>query len=289
MSEAKIGIMGGSGLYRMEGMTGAERVRVSTPFGDPSDSIILGDIEGVRVAFLPRHGEGHRIAPGELPARANIYALKSLGVERIISVGAVGSLKEGIAPTDVVVPDQFIDRTRGRDSSFFTDGIVAHVSMAEPFCPVLSRTAFEVGTGAGARVHGGGTYLVMEGPQLSTRAESELYRFWGADIIGMTASPEAKLAREAEICYAMLALVTDYDCWHMDHESVTTEMILGNLRKTVHTVQTIIRLLIPAIPHDRDCGCASALEHAIATDREAISDEKKKELELLIGRYMRGK
>jgi len=289
MSEAKIGIMGGSGLYRMEGMTGAERVRVGTPFGDPSDSIILGDIEGVRVAFLPRHGEGHRIAPGELPARANIYALKSLGVERIISVGAVGSLKEGIAPMDVVVPDQFIDRTRGRDSTFFTDGIVAHVSMAEPFCPVLSKTAFEVGTGAGARVHGGGTYLVMEGPQLSTRAESELYRFWGADIIGMTASPEAKLAREAEICYAMLALVTDYDCWHMDHESVTTDMILGNLRKTVHTVQRIIRLLIPAIPHDRDCGCAGALEHAIATDREAIPDEKKKELELLIGRYMRGK
>lgn len=289
MSEAKIGIMGGSGLYRMEGMTGAERVRVSTPFGDPSDSIILGDIEGVRVAFLPRHGEGHRIAPGELPARANIYALKSLGVERIISVGAVGSLKEGIAPMDVVVPDQFIDLTRGRNSSFFTDGIVAHVSVAEPFCPVLSRTAFEVGTGAGARVHGGGTYVVMEGPQLSTRAESGLYRSWGADVIGMTASPEAKLAREAEICYAMLALVTDYDCWHTDHESVTTDMILGNLRETVHTVQRIIRLLIPAIPHDRDCGCASALEHAIATDREAIPDEKKKELELLIGRYVRGK
>ena len=289
MSEAKIGIIVGSGLYRMEGMTGAEGVRVSTPFGDPSDSIILGDIEGVRVAFLPRHGEGHRIAPGELPARANIYALKSLGVERIISVGAVGSLKEGIAPMDVVVPDQFIDLTRGRNSSFFTDGIVAHVSVAEPFCPVLSRTAFEVGTGAGARVHGGGTYVVMEGPQLSTRAESELYRSWGADVIGMTASPEAKLAREAEICYAMLALVTDYDCWHTDHESVTTDMILGNLRETVHTVQRIIRLLIPAIPHDRDCGCASALEHAIATDREAIPDEKKKELELLIGRYMRGK
>lgn len=289
MSEAKIGIMGGSGLYRMEGMTGAEKVRVSTPFGDPSDSIILGDIEGVRVAFLPRHGEGHRIAPGELPTRANIYALKSLGVERIISVGAVGSLKEGIAPMDVVVPDQFIDRTAGRHSTFFAGGIVAHVSMADPFCPVLSKTAFEAGTKAGAKVHGGGTYLVMGGPQLSTRAESELYRFWGADIIGMTACPEAKLAREAEICYAMLALVTDYDCWHMDHESVTTEMILSNLRMAVHTVQRIIKFLIPAIPHDRDCGCASALEHAIATDSEVIPDEKKRELELLIGRYMRGK
>ncbi len=289
MSEAKIGIMGGSGLYKMEGMTAMDRVNVSTPFGDPSDSIILGDLEGVRVAFLPRHGEGHRIAPGELPARANIYALKSLGVERIISVGAVGSLKEGIAPMDVVVPDQFIDRTAGMNSTFFTGGIVVHVSMAEPFCPVLSKMAFEAGAKAGARVHGGGTYLVMGGPQLSTRAESELYRFWGADIIGMTASPEAKLAREAEICYAMLALVTDYDCWHMDHESVTTGMILGNLRKTVHTVQRIIKLLIPAIPHDRDCGCASALEHAIATDSEAIPDEKKRELELLIGRYMRGK
>ncbi len=289
MSEAKIGIIGGSGLYKMEGMTGVEKVRVGTPFGEPSAGIILGDLEGVGVAFLPRHGEGHRIAPGELPARANIYALKSLGVERIIAVGAVGSLKEGIAPMEVVVPDQFIDRTKGRSSSFFTGGIVAHVSMADPFCPVLSKKAFEAGSVAGARVHGGGTYLVMEGPQLSTRAESELYRFWGADIIGMTASPEARLAREAEICYAMLALVTDYDCWHADHESVTTEIILNNLRKTVHTVQKIIKLLIPAIPHDRDCGCASALEYAIATDREAIPDEKKKELELLIGRYVRGK
>lgn len=286
MPEAKVAIIGGSGLYKMEGMTGVEKVKVSTPFGEPSDPIILGSLEGVRVAFLPRHGEGHRIGPGELPARANIYALKSLGVERIISVGAAGSLREGIEPLDIVIPDQLIDRTRGRSSTFFTGGIVAHVSLAEPFCPVLRQISLEASTRVGARVHQGGTYLVMEGPQLSTKAESQLYRSWGADIIGMTASPEAKLAREAEICYVTLALVTDYDCWHPTHESVTTEMILTSLRTAVDTVQRILKLLLPALPQKRDCACASALEHAIATGTTYIPQRKRKELELLIGKYL---
>jgi 5'-methylthioadenosine phosphorylase len=286
MPEARIGIIGGSGLYKMEGMTGVEKVKVDTPFGKPSDAIILGDLEGVRVAFLPRHGEGHRIGPSELPAKANIYALKSLGVERIISVNAVGSLKEKIAPLDVVIPDQLIDCTKGRSSTFFTDGIVGHVSLAEPFCPVLSQLSFEASTKVGAKVHKCGTYLVMEGPQLSTKAESQLYRSWGADVIGMTALPEAKLAREAEICYVTLAFVTDYDCWHPTYESVTTEMILTNLRKGIDTVKRILKLLLPSIPQKRDCACATALKYAIATETKYIPKEKRKELGLLIGKYL---
>jgi 5'-methylthioadenosine phosphorylase len=285
MAEVKIGIIGGSGLYKMEGMTGVEKVKVSTPFGEPSGAIILGNLEGVRVAFLPRHGEGHRISPSELPAKANIYALKSLGVERIISVCAVGSLKEEIEPLDVVIPDQLIDATKGRASTFFTDGIVGHVSFAEPFCPLLSQISFEASTKVGAKVHKGGTYLGMEGPQLSTRAESQLYRSWGAEVIGMTALPEAKLAREAEICYVTLALVTDYDCWHPTYESVTTEMILANLRKGIDTVKRILKLLLPSVPQKRDCACAGALKYAIATEMKYIPEEKKKELELLIGKY----
>ncbi len=288
MPEARIAIIGGSGLYKMEGMTEVEPVRVSTPFGDPSDAIFLGSLEGVRVAFLPRHGEGHRIGPGELPAKANIYALRSLGVERIVSVGAVGSLKENIEPADIVIPDQLIDRTRGRSSTFFTGGIVAHVSMGEPFCPVLSRISYEASTMVGASVHKGGTYLVMEGPQLSTRAESELYRSWGAAVIGMTALPEAKLAREAEICYATLALVTDYDCWHPVHESATADMILTNLRTAVDTVKSVLKLLLPSIPQVRDCDCGDALACAIATDVEHMSEKKKEELGLLIGKYLDG-
>jgi 5'-methylthioadenosine phosphorylase len=288
MSEARIGIIGGSGLYRMDGMTKVERVKVSTPFGEPSGAIILGNLEGVRVAFLPRHGEGHRISPSELPAKANIYALKSLGVERIISVSTVGSLKEEIAPLDIVIPDQLIDATKGRASTFFTDGIVGHVSLAEPFCPVLSQLSFEASTKVGAKVHKGGTYLVMEGPQFSTKAESQIYRSWGADVVGMTALPEAKLAREAEICYATLAVVTDYDCWHPSYESVTTEMILTNLRKGIDTVKRILKLLLPSIPQKRDCACASALKHAIATEVKYIPKEKRKELELLIGKYLGG-
>jgi len=286
MPEAKVGIIGGSGLYNMEGMTEVEKVKVSTPFGEPSGAIILGNLERVRVAFLPRHGEGHRISPSELPAKANIYALKSLGVERIISVSAVGSLKEEIEPLDVVIPDQLIDATKGRASTFFTDGIVGHVSLAEPFCPVLSQLSFEASTKVGAKVHKGGTYLVMEGPQFSTKAESQLYRSWGADIIAMTALPEAKLAREAEICYAIIALVTDYDCWHPSCESVTTEMILINLRKGIDTVKSILKLLLPSIPQKRDCACASALEYAIVTGTKYIPEKKRKELGLLIGKYL---
>ena len=286
MPEAKVGIIGGSGLYKMEGMTEVEEVKVSTPFGEPSDAIILGNLEGVKVAFLPRHGKGHRISPSELPAKANIYALKSLGVERIISVNAVGSLKEEIEPLDVVIPDQLIDATKGRASTFFTDGIVGHVSLAEPFCPVLRQISFEASTKGGAKVHRGGTYLVVEGPQFSTKAESQLYRSWDADIIAMTALPEAKLAREAEICYATLALVTDYDCWHPSYESVTTEMILTNLRKGIDTVKRILKLLLPSIPQKRDCACASALKYAIATEAKYIPKEKRKELGLLIGKYL---
>jgi 5'-methylthioadenosine phosphorylase len=272
----------------MEGMTEMEEVKASTPFGDPSDTIILGNLEGIRVAFLPRHGEGHQIGPSELPAKANIYALKSLGVDRIISVSAVGSLREEIAPLDIVIPDQLIDRTKGRDNTFFTAGIVGHVSLAEPFCPVLSRTLFEASTKVGAKVYKGGTYLVMEGPQLSTKAESQLYRSWGADVIGMTASPEAKLAREAEICYATLAFVTDYDCWHATYESVTAEMILTTLQKGIDTVKRILKLALASIPKTRDCACANALKYAIATNTKYIPKKKKNELRLLIGRYLGG-
>jgi 5'-methylthioadenosine phosphorylase len=286
MFKAKVGIIGGSGLYNMEGMAEIEEVKVSTPFGEPSDAVVLGDLGGVGVAFIPRHGKGHRISPSELPAKANIYALKSLGVERIISVNAVGSLREEIEPLDVVIPDQLIDRTKGRPSTFFTDGIVGHISFAEPFCPVLSRVSFEASTKAGVKAHRGGTCLVMEGPQLSTKAESQLYRSWGADIIGMTALPEAKLAREAEICYAALTLVTDYDCWHPTYESVTTDMILTNLRKGIDAVRRILKLLLPSIPQQQDCACASALKHAIATETKYISKEKRKELALLIGKYL---
>jgi 5'-methylthioadenosine phosphorylase len=289
MSEAKVGIIGGSGLYKMEGMTDVEKVRVSTPFGEPSDAMILGTLEGIRVAFLPRHGEGHRISPGELPAKANIYALKSLGLERIISVSAVGSLKEEIEPLDIVVPDQLIDATRGRAGTFFTDGIVGHVSCAEPFCPVLSQLLCEASARAGAKVHKGGTYLVVEGPQFSTKAESQLYRSWGADVIGMTASPEARLAREAEMCYATLAIVTDYDCWHPSYESVTARMILTNLRKGVETAKKILKLVLPSIPQKRDCPCATALKHAIATQAAYIPKEKREELNLFIDKYVTGK
>jgi len=287
MFKAKVGIIGGSGLYKIEGMTGVEKVKVSTPFGEPSDAIILGNLEGVKVAFLPRHGEGHRISPSELPAKANIYAFKSLGVERIVSVSAVGSLKEEMKPLDIVIPDQLIDATKRRDNTFFTGGIVAHVSLAEPFCPVLRQLSFEATTKIGVRVHKGGTYIVVEGPQFSTRAESRLYRSWGADIIGMTALPEAKLAREAEICYVTLAIVTDYDCWHGSYESVTTEMILTNLRKGVDTIKGVLKLLLPSIPQKRDCACGRALKDAIATNVKYIPKNKEKELDLLIGKYLR--
>jgi len=286
MPQAKIGVIGGSGLYNMEGLSEIEEVRLTTPFGEPSDAIITGNMEGIRVAFLPRHGKGHQISPSNLPAKANIYALKSLGVERIISVNAVGSLKEEIQPMDLVIPDQLIDQTKGRGSTFFNSGIVGHISFAEPFCPVLSQILFEAATKTGAKVHKGGTYLAIEGPQFSSKAESQLYRSWGADVIGMTALPEAKLAREAEICYATLAIVTDYDCWRLSYETVSAEMILTNLQKGVDVAKEILRLTIPGIPQKRECACATALKDAIATSRKYISAEAKRDLRLLIGKYL---
>ena len=286
MTKAKIGVIGGSGLYNMEGLNEIEEVNITTPFGKPSDAIITGELEGIRVAFLPRHGKGHQISPSNLPVKANIYALKSLGVERIISVSAVGSLKEKIQPMDLVIPDQLIDQTKDRDNTFFTSGIVEHISFAEPFCPALTQILFEAATKAGAKVHKGGTYLVIEGPQFSTKAESQLYRSWGVDVIGMTVLPEAKLAREAEICYATLAIVTDYDCWHPSYKTVSAEMILTNLQKGVGVAQEILRLTIPGIPQKRECACATALKDAIATLPEYISDEAKSDLKLLIRKYL---
>jgi 5'-methylthioadenosine phosphorylase len=286
MTRAKIGVIGGSGLYDMEGLSEIEEVKITTPFGEPSDAIIVGNLEGIKVAFLPRHGKGHRISPSNLPVKANIYALKSLGVERIISVNAVGSLKEEIQPMNLVIPDQLIDRTKGRDNTFFTSGIVGHISFAEPFCPVLSQILFEAATKAGAKVHKGGTYLVIEGPQFSTKAESQLYRSWGADVIGMTALPEAKLAREAEICYATLAIVTDYDCWRPSYEIVNAEMILTDLQKGVDAAREILRLTIPRITQKRECACVTALKNAIATSPEYISDKARTDLKMLIGKYL---
>jgi len=286
MSEAKIGVIGGSGLYQIEGLKDVEEVTVDTPFGKPSDAIILGTLEGVRVAFLPRHGRGHRILPSELPVRANIYALKSLGVERIISVSAVGSMKEEIHPLDMVIPDQIFDRTKGRVSTFFGDGLVAHIAFDEPFCPELSEILFQAAREAGARVHKGGTYICIEGPQFSTKAESRIYRQWGVDIIGMTAIPEAKLAREAEICYATLAMVTDYDVWHEAEEPVTVEMVIRNLLQNVDRAKAILKLAVPRIPAERTCRCASALENALQTQRDYIPQETRERLKLLISKYL---
>jgi len=286
MAQARIGIIGGTGLYQMEGLSDIEEVRVKTPYGDPSDAIVLGNLGESHLAFLPRHGRGHRISPSELPARANIYALKSLGVECIISIGAVGSLKEEIHPLDLVIPDQLIDHTRQRPSTFFGQGLIVHTVFAQPYCPVLSQIVYAAARDVGARVHKGGTYLVMEGPLFSTRAESDLYRSWGASVIGMTALPEAKLAREAEICYATLACVTDYDCWHEAYESVTIEMIVANLLKNVDTAKWIVKLASGHIPQKRDCLCGTALKNAIVTAPEHISEAKKKELALLIGKYV---
>ena len=282
----KIGVIGGSGLYEIAGMTNVEEVRPNTPFGEPSDAIIIGELDGRSIAFLPRHGRGHTISPTEIPSRANIYALKALGAEWIISVSAVGSLKEGIHPLDLVVPDQIIDRTKSRVNSFFDGGLVAHVSFAEPFCPTLSNILYHAALDVGANVHQEGTYIAMEGPLFSTKAESNLYRSWGASIIGMTALPEAKLAREAEICYATLACITDYDTWHETEESVTIEMALANLMLNADKAKKIIGLVAARIPEKRECGCAEALENAIITAPEKIPVRIKEDLELLIGKYI---
>ncbi len=285
MSKATIGIIGGSGLYQIDELTDVHETRVDTPFGSPSDAIITGVLEGTQVAFLPRHGRGHRLNPSEVPYRANIYALKTLGVERIISVNAVGSLREDIAPMDIVIPDQLIDRTRHRPSTFFEHGVVAHTAFAEPFCPGLRDHVYTAASASGARVHYGGTYVVMEGPQFSTRAESDLYRSWNAHIIGMTALPEAKLAREAEICYAVLAFVSDYDCWHPEHASVTTEMILKALRAGVDTSRKVITESVCALPDKRDCACMTSLADAIVTPTHLIPEETRRALEPIAGRY----
>ncbi|MFQ5933191.1 MAG: S-methyl-5'-thioadenosine phosphorylase [Dehalococcoidia bacterium] len=286
MAEAQIGIIGGSGLYNMEGLTDIEEVKPKTPFGEPSDAIVTGTLEGKRMAFLPRHGKGHRINPTNIPVRANIFALKTLGVERVVSVSAVGSLQEEIRPLDLVVPDQLIDRTKSRTNSFFEGGIAVHVAFADPFCPDLSEALYEVADSVGARVHKGGTYLVIEGPLFSTRAESELYRSWGASVIGMTALPEAKLAREAEMCYTTLACATDYDCWHDSHESVSVEMVVNNLLKNVALSQKIVKALMRRIPEPTACGCRDALKDAIITSRAHIPPQLRRELKPLIGRYL---
>jgi 5'-methylthioadenosine phosphorylase len=287
MTHPTIGIIGGSGLYDMAELTDREERSISTPFGSPSGPYILGTIRGRRVAFLARHGAGHRILPSELNFRANIYGFKVLGVERILSASAVGSLKEEYRPLDIVVPDQFFDRTKGRISTFFGHGIVAHIAFAHPVCGDLSKIAAESAQSVGATVHRGGTYVNMEGPQFSTLSESRLYRSWGMDIIGMTNLQEAKLAREAEICYATLALVTDYDCWHPDHDSVTIDLIIANLTQNAATAQKTIAEAVSRLGGHRTCSCKDALATAIVTRAEHVPAETKKNLEPIIGKYVK--
>jgi 5'-methylthioadenosine phosphorylase len=286
---ADIGIIGGSGLYEMEGCTDVREVAVETPFGPPSDRIMVGMLEGRRVAFLPRHARGHRILPQELNFQANIFAMKSLGVERILSVSAVGSLKEAYAPLHMVIPDQFVDRTTQRKSTFFGRGLVAHVAFAHPFCGTLSGVLAASCAEAGATHHVGGAYVCIEGPHFSTLAESQLYRSWGMDIVGMTNLQEAKLAREAEICYSTLAMITDYDCWHPEHDSVTAEYIIANLGKNSATAKAVlkaaVRRIVPGSP--RECECASALKYALVTAPDLVPERVKKELAPIIGKYIK--
>jgi 5'-methylthioadenosine phosphorylase len=282
-----IGIIGGSGLYDMAELTDREERRVDTPFGEPSAPYVIGTLARKRVAFLARHGAGHRLLPSELNFRANIYGFKRLGVEYILSASAVGSLKEQYKPLDLVIPDQFFDRTKGRVSTFFGSGIVAHVGFAHPFCAPLSDIAYDAARKAGATVHKGGTYVCMEGPQFSTLAESNLYRSFGMDVIGMTNLQEAKLAREAEICYTTIALVTDYDCWHPEHDHVTVEMIVANLTQNARMAQQVIAAAVRALPFDRTCECATALRYAIITRPEAVSGAAKRALAPIIGKYVK--
>jgi 5'-methylthioadenosine phosphorylase len=287
MTTPTIGIIGGSGLYDMEELTDREERAVDTPFGAPSAPYVLGTLRGKRLAFLPRHGIGHRLLPSELNFRANIYGFKVLGVERILSASAVGSLKEEYRPLDILVPDQFFDRTRGRISTFFGRGLVAHVAFAHPFCPDLSAIAVESVAAVGATVHRGGTYVTMEGPQFSTLAESRLYRSWGMDVIGMTNLQEAKLAREAEICYSTLALITDYDCWHPDHDSVTVDLVIANLLQNAATARKAIAEAVGRVSDARSCACKDALAAAIITRPEDVPEQTKRELAPIIGRYMK--
>jgi len=285
---SKIGIIGGSGLYKIEGLEIIKQLKVKTPFGEPSDKFTIGKLEGQEVVFLPRHGLGHRISPSEINYRANIFAMKKLAVERIISVTACGSLKEELKPLDFVVVDQFVDRTNcGRKMSFFDQGVVGHIVFAHPVCPQLSAGIYAAGKSLNLNMHKTGTYLNMEGPQFSTLAESQLYRSWNMDVIGMTNLAEAKLCREAEICYATLACTTDYDCWHPDHASVTLEMVISNLQKNVQHAKEIICKVIQGLSSQRKCSCGEALKFALVTDRKLISGKVKKDLDILIGKYVK--
>ncbi|MEN6479445.1 MAG: S-methyl-5'-thioadenosine phosphorylase [Anaerolineales bacterium] len=288
MKPVRVGVIGGSGLYEIEGLTEVETVWPETPYGRPSDEIVIGNLDGVRVAFLPRHGRGHVISPSELPARANIWALKELGVTHILSISAVGSLRQELPPRDIVIPDQIIDRTKGiRPASFFGQGIVVHIAFAEPFCPVLSQIVYQAGLAAGAHMHLGGTMVVMEGPQFSTKAESNMYRQIGGDLIGMTALPEAKLAREAEICYCTVAMVTDYDCWHESEEAVSVDMVVANMQANIAAAKRIIRGAVASIATaERTCSCGSALAGAIMTAPDKIPAERVQALRPLIGKYL---
>jgi 5'-methylthioadenosine phosphorylase len=286
MSEVKLAVIGGSGVYDIEALANVEERHISTPFGDPSDSIVIGTLSGRQIAFLPRHGRGHRLMPTEVPYRANIWALKSLGVERIISISACGSMKEKYVPRHIVIPDQIYDNTKKRDYSFFGDGLVAHIGIADPFCPHLRQVLYEAVKRAGGTVHMGGTFIVIEGPRFSTRGESNIYRSWGVDIIGMTAVPEAQLAREAEICYATMAHVTDYDVWHEEEESVNVEMLIANLMANAALSKEAITELVPMLGGERPCDCGSAVSTAIITRRDVIPNTKIEQLGPIVAKYI---
>jgi 5'-methylthioadenosine phosphorylase len=284
----KIGFIGGSGLYKIEGLTGVKEVAIKTPFGEPSDKFITGKLEGKEIVFLPRHGIGHRILPSEINYRANIYGMKKLGVDKIISVAACGSLKDELKPMDFVLPDQFVDRTnQARKMTFFGNGIVAHIGFAHPVCGDLCDVIYRAGKSLNLPIHKGGAYLNMEGPAFSTLAESNLYRSWGMDIVAMTNMSEAKLAREAEICYATLAAVTDYDCWHPDHASVTIEMIIQNLQNNIENARKMIRAIVKSMPEKSTCACGEALKFAVMTDPKVIPAKTKKDLDIIIGKYIK--
>jgi 5'-methylthioadenosine phosphorylase len=286
MTEHIVGIIGGSGLYEMDGLEVLREERIQTPFGEPSDRYVVGRLEGRPVAFLARHGRGHSLMPSELNFRANIYGFKTLGTEWILSASAVGSMREEIKPLDILIPDQFFDRTNGRVGTFFGNGLIAHVSVADPTCPVLGEILHRTGRDVGATMHRGGTYLCIEGPQFSTRAESRIYRSWGVDVIGMTNLQEAKLAREAEICYATMALVTDYDVWHENEEDVSVESVVAVLRQNVATARAVLRAAVKVIPEERTCSCAHALRDAIITAREKIPENVKRDLAPIVGKYL---
>ena len=281
----KVGIIGGSGLYKIDGLAKLKEVKVTTPFGEPSDSYMVGNLEGVETVFLPRHGRGHKILPTELNYRANIYGMKKLGVEQIISISAVGSFKEELKPLDIMLPDQFVDRTnQARKTTFFGEGVVAHITFAEPVCLDLKNIINDAGKELNLTIHNKGTYLNMEGPAFSTKGESYLYKSWGMDIIGMTNMPEARLAREAEICYATVALITDYDCWHED--KINIDMVIENLTKNIESAKNLIKKVVPKLSGDRKCQCKDALKYAIITDKKIIPDETKKKLDVIIGKYI---